>query len=182
MRIAAPLLLCMAVALPVATAPASAQFNVSRIITGKDPDTVRKLMQDEGYRAKLTPPGTDGEPATIESSTGGVNFRVRFAMCDEAGENCRAILFLSGFQDHALDSDTVETWNRDRFSKVYLDQEGDPFLEFSVLLNDGLNAPNLRDTLNWWAGELELFARETGWFDNRHSAQQPQMLVDDNDA
>jgi hypothetical protein len=111
-----------------------------------------------------------------------VNFRVRFTWCDTEGANCRALVFLSGFSNHPLEQDVIDTWNRERFSKIYTDAENDPYLEFTVMIHDGLSAANFRDTLNWWASELEMFARDTGWFDKNKPAPATDLLVDDRDA
>lgn len=114
----------------VATAPAYAQA-----VTAANPQSVADALQSAGYRAVL---GRDsvGDPQ-IETAASGVRWFIYFFGC-EKGTNCSTVTFRSGWSDASVKLDKINEWNRDkRFSRAYLDKEGDPILELDVNLDEG---------------------------------------------
>lgn len=110
--------------------PADAQM-----VTAANPKSVAEALQSAGYRAVL---GRDsvGDPQ-IETAASGVRWFVHFFGC-EKGSNCSTVTFSSGWSDGSVKLDKINEWNRDkRFSRAYLDKEGDPILEFDVDLDKG---------------------------------------------
>jgi hypothetical protein len=56
------------------------------------------------------------------------------------------VLLYAGFSDVVLPPEAANAWNRDyRFSKVYLDEEGDPVIEAELDLAGGVTLDRIRD-------------------------------------
>lgn len=141
-----------------AALPAAAQ----NLIDASDEALLAKFLQDQGFRAKLEVLD-DGDPV-IRSNSSGTNFSIYFYNC-ERGTNCQSIQFFVAYD--LEDGTSLERINqintRNRFTKIYLDDENDPYMELDVNLAFGVTHENLADTLEWWLlsmGELE---RELDW-------------------
>ncbi|MEE4382538.1 MAG: YbjN domain-containing protein [Pseudomonadales bacterium] len=56
------------------------------------------------------------------------------------------VLLYAGFSDVVLPADAANAWNRDyRFSKVYIDEAGDPVIEAELDLAGGVTLDRVRD-------------------------------------
>ncbi|PIE07594.1 MAG: YbjN domain-containing protein [Rhodobacterales bacterium] len=91
-----------------------------------------------------------GDPM-ISGEIDDTHYMVLFYGC-ENGNNCTTIQYYTGWiNPGGIDVDTLNDWNRDRrFSKAYIDAEGDPVIEFDVNLFGGVTETNLYDTFDWW--------------------------------
>ncbi len=162
-------LLALALALPAA-GPAAAQTAAHPTspaaggsVVAENPEAIAKLLQDWGYRAQLKK-DDQGDPQ-IDSSTAGVNYTIYFYGC-EGGRNCTSIQLSSGFD--LTDGTTlavVNDWNTNkRYSKVYLDDQNDPFIEIDVnLYGGGISEETFRDTLDLWDRLLADFQTHINW-------------------
>lgn len=115
-------------------------------------------MQEYGVRAKL---GKDdlGDPQ-IDSALAGANFQVRFYDCEKA--RCGSLQFLSGFDlDEAMSLEEANDWNRTmRYGSVYLDDEGDPYLQMDIDVTRGISKEQLAEWIAVWEEVLGRFKEQ----------------------
>jgi hypothetical protein len=140
-----------------ACAPAEAQQ-----IRAQDPQTIVKAMQSAGYTANLGKDPT-GDPK-IESGAAGAKFHVFFFNCTK-NSDCRTVQFFAGYRkDGTVDMNQINEWNRThRFSRAYIDKEGDPVIEMDVNLDEGgLSSALFIDNLKVWENLLGQFREEFG--------------------
>ncbi len=132
-------------------------------ITADDPAAVMKAMQDYGFVATMET-DSDGDPKIV-ARVSRTKFRVYFFGC-EANKDCASLHFRAGYDlDGTLSALKVNEWNREkRFTKAYIDDEGDPFMEMDINLDyDGVGAKNFEDTLDWWRLLVEDFEEFIEW-------------------
>lgn len=124
--------------LMLAAAPLGAQ-TAEPMVTAKDPAGIVRALQAAGYEAEL---GTDDQnDPLITVDLSGRSSRIYFYGCDETThDGCDSVQFSSGF-------DRKEPWTADkaiqlstkyRFTSVYLDDEGDPYILWDVMTGDGI--------------------------------------------
>lgn len=123
---------------------------------------VAKWLQDAGYTATV---GVDeaGDPK-ISSAVDGINFNVYFYDC-EAKPRCKAIQFSAGFDlDTPLAAAKINEWNKaNRYLKAYIDEQGDPHVDYDVNLNAGRTKEGLDDDFSVWTSMVGDFATFVGW-------------------
>ncbi|MEM1086448.1 MAG: YbjN domain-containing protein [Pseudomonadota bacterium] len=158
----------LALSMPLSTAqedpveaPTETETPINLLNIGQ-PERVVEIIQDAGYRAKLNRI-EDGQKF-IESSANGMKFQIRFYGCTEQQTDCELLVFTTGFdfadpQDERL----VARWNYERFTKAYLDEEGDPFIQLPVNILHGVTVANFEDTLIWFTTEMAAFMDHIGW-------------------
>lgn len=142
-------------ALTLSAMPVSAQ------VIG-DADVIANLMQSYGLIVEQDRDDY-GDPR-LTSRLEGTRFSVYFYDCEQG--SCESIQFTAGFDlDTPMPLQRVNDWNRDkRFGKVYLDDEGDPYVEYDVNLDlDGVGARNFDDTLDIWRQVLTEFRDHIDW-------------------
>lgn len=126
------------------------------MVFASDPAAIASLLATRGYETRL---GTDsyGDPM-IETASQGVAWDMIFFDCD-GGAACRSVQFVTGFDlEDGLAVGRVNHWNREnRYAKVYLDREGDPFIEFDVNLEGGATEANFLSDLAIWNELLAAF-------------------------
>lgn len=146
----------LVLALFLGTSPVSAQ------VMG-DPDVIRLLMADFGLKVDADT-DSDGDPR-LSSRIDGTYFGVYFYDCKD-GHQCQSIQFSTGFDlDDPMSLEKVNEWNRDRrFGKVYLDDEGDPYIEMDINVDiDGVGKENFSDSLDIWRRVLSSFRDYIDW-------------------
>ena len=142
------------------------------VFDASDPQVIVSLFREEGYRAILT--ASDLGFYEIESAANGYAFWLYFQACDDEGANCEIVTFSCGFDFVAPQSEAVlGTWNRDRYTKAYVDEEGDPYVEFSVNMTHGVTRENFADTLTWYTSEALDFVDQIGWEEDDTATAQP---------
>ncbi len=132
-------------------------------ISAKEPDKVLAAMQEYGFASTLST-DSDGDPM-ISSKVSKSDFFVIFYGCEE-NKDCKSIMFRAGYDlTNPISALKVNEWNRDkRFGKAYIDDQGDPFLEFEVnMFADGVGEENFQDTLDWWRLVVEGFEEFIDW-------------------
>lgn len=122
----------------------------SKLLDATDPERIAATIQDLGYRARLEI--EDDKNTTIYSSVGGTEFVIQFLSCDNGFAECKVLLFKVGYDlADGTSLETVETFNEQTIiGRAYLDDENDPWLEFSVNLYGGVTRTNFEDTFDWW--------------------------------
>ncbi len=76
------------------------------------------------------------------------------------------MIFKAGYNlENGISTLKINEWNRTkRFSRAYIDDESDPFLEMDVNLDyDGVGSENFQDTLDWWRVSVESFEEFIDW-------------------
>jgi hypothetical protein len=151
----------LALALSIA-APAGAQ-----LVTAKDPQSVIRALQAEGYKAKLDK-DDEGDPKIISSASGS-EFFVNFYGC-EKNRNCTSIHFASGYDPDSGKGPAlaaINAWNKDkRYSKAWLDDDGDYWLELDLYTGAaGISTDVFTKHLNIWTTQMGEFEKATGWND-----------------
>lgn len=143
---AVPLFLAMAPAMPAQVEP-----NVVA-----DPLSLQHALQAKGYQA-LVSKDNDGDPM-ITSSSGGAKFLVLFFGCTNH-EKCTNVEFYAGFEKTRMVVDDMNDWNRKkRFSRAYIDKDGDPCIEADLDLDvGGMSRALFEDNLDTWSSALGEF-------------------------
>lgn len=103
-----------------------------------DPSTVAAALQDRGYRAEMSEDGA-GDPMII-SADGGITFAIVFYGCED-NSNCKTLQLAAtyGFDEGKQPSaGALHDFDRGhRFTRTYLDEEGDPWIEMDIQVKDG---------------------------------------------
>lgn len=163
------LLALAAFALSLCLSPASAQQPSTEeaeapanLLDASDPESIADLMRTEGFKAELVT--RQNGAVEIASESGGAQFWLYFQACEADFTGCEVITFSSGFDfETAQLPDVIGDWNMARYSKAYLDADGDPFVEFNVNMKHGVSPENFVDTLHWFTTEMDSFMDHIGW-------------------
>jgi hypothetical protein len=142
-----------------ATTPATAEDLHKDGMTGPE---VAAWLQKAGYKAELTK-DESGDPL-ITSAAEGQSFKIYFYDCDDA-KRCKALQFSAGFDlKTPLTLDKANEWNRkNRYLKAYLDDDGDPYVQYDVNVNAGRTLAGLDDDFGVWTGMIDDFTAFIGW-------------------
>jgi hypothetical protein len=118
-------------------------------VCAADPEGIAKLMQDEGYRAKLGK-APDGDPM-IESAAG-YDFILHFYQCT-GGQDCKSLQFLTTFKDDGANTpELANRWNKaKRFGQMSARDDGSLSVSYDVTTVGGLTRANFADVVDWWA-------------------------------
>ncbi|MFT4251177.1 MAG: YbjN domain-containing protein [Caulobacter sp.] len=131
-------------------------------VDGMTGPEVAKWLQDAGYKAELTTDET-GDPM-IKSAAAGVNFIVYFYDCT-AKPRCKALQFAASFDlKQPMSASKINEWNRkNRYLKAYIDDEGDPYVQYDVNINAGRSKAVLEDDFSVWTSMVDDFTTFIGW-------------------
>lgn len=155
-------LLALTLSACTVTGPERPAASAGPVFTSVSGDEVQAVLQRAGYRAEL---GVDsvGDPM-VSSATGGLGYTVYFYECSSE-KRCNSLVFWGGFAMNEKPSiDAINEWNQTkRFSRAYLDEEGDPILEMDLLVDGGITEATLVEALNLWDQSLPLFADHVGF-------------------
>jgi putative sensory transduction regulator len=157
---------CLAMA--VSAMLCSAQLSPTDYVSGFEPMSIIRHLEQEGYRAKLAK-DDEGDPI-IESATGGSDFTITFDDCNER-RLCESLTFSIAYRFEGTNDASLETINRwnanERFGQAYLDQKGNTALDMSVLMFEGM-LPRKAFQVNFdkWESTLGEFEHHIGWIKN----------------
>ncbi|NRT57212.1 YbjN domain-containing protein [Sphaerotilus uruguayifluvii] len=127
------------------------------LVTAKFPQTIFQIAR--GYGSAELSKDASGDPRII-GRINGIKYGIYFYGCTN-GENCVDIQFLSSWSGASVSQSDMNDWNRTRrFGKAYLDREGDPVLEMSVNLDQGVTKENLEKTFEWWSRITTQFKKD----------------------
>ncbi len=132
-------------------------------INASNPYAILGAMREYGYTASMDS-DSDGDPK-ISGKVSKTSFNVYFYGCTN-NTDCKSVIFKSGYNlTNGLSAMKINEWNRNkRFSRAYIDDEGDPFLEMDLNLDyEGVGSNNFMDTLDWWRVSVENFEDFIGW-------------------
>ncbi len=147
----------------LAAVPASAQS-----VKASDPMGMLRTLQQAGHQASLTT-DTQGDPK-IDIKFGGWNGSILFYDCDDqTNDKCRSIQLVAAFDrkepmPFSMMNDLVRS---QRFISMYLDDEGDPYVQWDINIDDGISRDLFLASVSDFAGRVDyvstvVFAEENG--------------------
>jgi len=132
-------------------------------VTATNAYTILQAVHEYGYTATMET-DSDGDPK-ISGKVSNTSFNVYFYGCTD-NTDCKSLIFKAGYNlTDGMSAMKINEWNRTkRFSRAYIDDEGDPFLEMDVNLDyGGVSDGNFQDTLDWWRVSVESFEKYIDW-------------------
>lgn len=130
-----------------------------QLLDGATVDEIIIAARDYGSAARNIQP--DGNPM-ISGRIDGIPYTVRFRNCVDTN-GCADMNFRVGFLIKPS-LDMINTWNRDkRFSKSYLDADGDAILEMDVVLAGGISKRNMLEVFSYWRLTLRQYTSFIGF-------------------
>lgn len=131
--------------------------HAAKMIDGSNPAEILNIAK--GFGSASLDTDDDGAPM-INGRMDGNRFVIHFFGCTK-GTDCGVILFRAGWVSAAVDWAKLNEWNANKFvGKAYLDDENDPIIEFTVILEGGVSAENLEDIFEYWRIVLDDFVTE----------------------
>jgi Putative bacterial sensory transduction regulator len=133
----------------------------AEMVEARDPSSVVRALQAGGYKAILTKDST-GDPK-IESASSGAKFIINFYGCTK-NVDCRTLTFYAGWTSSNTSMNQMNEWNKTkRFSRGYIDKDGDPVMEFDLDLDDGGMSESLFiDNVEFWEISMGNFKKHIG--------------------
>lgn len=145
-------------ALMTLSTSAYAQEDV-RLVFGDDTDGVLRIARLYGSAAISRQ--QNGDPL-IAGAIENLPYALRFLNCRNANV-CEDLNFRIGFQIKPS-PETINSWNASkRFSRAYLDAEGDAILEMDAVISGGVSAQMLTSTFEYWRLSLSQFTKHIGF-------------------
>ena len=134
-----------------------------QMVSAADPAGIVDALQTAGYRAVLETDSV-GDPV-IRSSAAGANFSVYFYGCADGGRNCTSVSLAAGFDlTEGTTAAAMNEWNSSgRFAYAYVDDEGDPFLNYDLNLDGGMPVETFKDSVAMWDSRLAAFLDHIDW-------------------
>lgn len=128
----------------------------------KGSDTAEILNIARGYGAATLTTNSAGDPE-ISGKINGISYYVYFMNCTD-NENCADLNFYLGFLDLKPSLEKINSWNYDkRFSRAYIDQDGDAGVEMDVDLEHGVSPEFLDDQFSIWNQVVKQFSEHVGY-------------------
>ncbi|MEP6785411.1 MAG: YbjN domain-containing protein [Sphingomonadales bacterium] len=133
----------------------------AQTVTAATPQSVVAALQAGGYKAVLSK-DSSGDPR-VESAASGSKFVVTFYGCTK-NVACKTVTFYAGWSGGKATQDQINEWNMNRrFSRAYIDKDGDPVIEFDVDLDDGgMSQALFVDNLQFWESAMGGFKKHLG--------------------
>lgn len=130
-------------------------------VTATDPQSIIAALQAGGYKAVLGKDGS-GDPR-IESAASGAKFVVTFYGCTK-NVACKTVTLYAGWSGGKATSEQINEWNKNRrFSRAYIDKDGDPVIEFDIDLDDGgMSQALFIDNVQFWESAIGGFKKHLG--------------------
>lgn len=127
------------------------------------PASIVAALQEIGLRAQL---GSyeNGRPR-ISSSIEGIEFSIGLHNCMDDYTDCGSLLFIKAYDlADGLDYSVINDWNSSKLvGRAFLDDERDPFLDYFVDAEFGIQKETLEDAIEGWGRALIAFEDTIGW-------------------
>ncbi len=123
-----------------------------------------KILQDEGYRAKLET-DKEGDPV-VRTKMSGVHVDVFFYDCEKDG--CGSLQLSSGLDlEDGSSFAVMNKFNSEfRYAHGFLDDEMDPYLQFDFEILHTAHAEHIASQIGLWEDVLGEFLKATGFHDD----------------
>ena len=139
----------MLVLLTFQTAPAA-------LVTAEDPDVI--VAMAKGYGSAILDKDRDGDPK-ISCRMDGKAYTIFFYGCSN-GKNCTSIQLWASW-DKKLEYNDVNAWNKKtRYTRAYIDEDGDFTLELDIMLRSGITEKSLDQYFGIWQSRIKAFKKE----------------------
>ena len=127
-----------------------------------NPQQIIKILQDEGFSAKLEK-DSQGDPV-IRSGSQGLKWSIDFYSCKK-GVNCSSVQFRSGFDaEGKIAVEQVNNWNaKMRFTSAALLNTGSVILKRDLELTGGIPITSFKSFIQDWDWHLGQFKLHIGW-------------------
>ena len=123
--------------------------NAQEVLTQISPPALQKIFKDEGYSFEL-----DGDGDIIWKIEGVRALVIR-------SENGNQIAFRMSFKNENTTLAKINAWNKSkRFSRTYLDDDGDPVLQLDLELDGGITKERIVDYLKTCRISMAAWAKE----------------------
>ena len=134
---------------PVHAGPSTAEDGSDVVISTITTEELRSIMKAEGYE-------------TIFDKDGDVVWKIEgFKSHVFVAKDGKAIQFHSSFSDGNATLKKVNEWNQSkRFSRTYLDDDGDPHLELDLDMDGGVTVARLLDFLKTCRVSFDAWCRD----------------------
>ena len=118
---------------------------------------VAAWLQGRGFEAVLGETA-QGSPK-IDSVRGGAKFQIYLYDCENG--RCQSLQFSAFFDlKEGITGPVVNQWNRtNRYLKAYINDDGDPYVQYDVNVNGGRTLSGLDDDFDVWADTLPSFIK-----------------------
>ena len=125
-------------------------------VTGSDVEAIAAVARVYG-EATVTK-DKNGDPYIKGRTKAGATWSISFYGC-EKGANCTSVEFWYGLESNTKTSpEKINEWNRTkRWSKAYIDKDGDPNISFDLNLKNGLSKANLDSNVDRWVDVVDEF-------------------------
>lgn len=126
------------------------------VASAGNPTGLVNLLDLAGYEPKL---GTDdyGDPK-IEFDLSGYNATLFFYGCDETGHTgCSSLQLRAGFDRKQpwTAKDAIDLAKKYRFASVWLDDDGDPWLQWDIITGDGIPAKVFLESISLFSDTVD---------------------------
>ncbi len=140
---------------------ATATVAPAQMVTAANPQSVVAALQAGGYKAQLDKDST-GDPRITSAATGS-RFVINFYGCTN-NVQCKTLTFYAGWTGTKATVGDMNEWNKTkRFSRGYIDKDGDPVMEFDLDLDDGgMSTALFQDNVEFWEASMGAFKKHIG--------------------
>ena len=130
----------------------------AQMVSANDPQTIISALQAGGYKASLDKDST-GDPR-VQSAASGSKFVITFYGCTN-NRGCKSVTFYAGWTGTKATMSQMNDWNKGkRWSRAYIDKDGDPVMEFDVdLSNGGISQSLFLNTVGLWEQGMGSFKK-----------------------
>lgn len=142
-----------------ASTPLAAQQ--ARVQTSITAAEAADLVRAQGYRAEIET-RSNGQPM-ISFEVSGRKTVIFLQRC--TNNRCSDMYLYAGFKvDRAPSLTAINDWNRERrFSRAYIDKEGDPVIEADFDFDGGNTLGNAKEWMATWKRTLDAFVKHIGF-------------------
>jgi hypothetical protein len=161
------LVLLAACAPTVSQTPTVAQgqtrVQVPQVVTSLTAEEMEAILRAAGYRYERLQQGQQGQVVVFALRMG--NFLAFLGLVDCKGGRCESLQILTPFPTRNRPTlERINAWNREkRFSRAYLDQDGNPVLEWDLGLGEGVTLETVVSFLRIFEANLSQFATWIGF-------------------
>jgi hypothetical protein len=121
------------------------------MVTATDPESVVAALGEIGYQGAKLEPLNNGRPSISVKISGSPTY-IDFYDCAEDMTGCRTLLFVYAMD--LKDGTTLKKandWNADQITgRVYLDENGDPTLDYAFSTFDGVTVGVFEENVKLW--------------------------------
>ncbi|WP_254656634.1 YbjN domain-containing protein [Leisingera sp. JC1] len=132
-------------------------------VVAKTGESVANFFKDEGAEVEVTIDSV-GDPL-LKVDYYGNNFTILYYGCTN-NSDCEVVEFYSGYSTKgSVRLAKINQWNAEnRFSRGYIDDDGDARLEMDVFLGDnGMSADDFARTIGIWNRAMQDFEEFIDW-------------------